>query len=97
MAAYAWVLEVRPGYEEEYVRRHQEIWPEMVEVLSAAGISNYSLFGYFETDDIDKTREYLANDDTNGRWSEWMDPIMKVDIDPTTNFPYLLPLQWHMD
>jgi L-rhamnose mutarotase len=104
MAQYAWVLEVRPGYEEEYVRRHQEIWPEMVEALRAAGIRNYSifrhgltLFGYFETDDIEKTREYLANDETNRRWSEWMDPIMKVDIDPTTDFPYLLPLQWHMD
>jgi L-rhamnose mutarotase len=104
MAAYAWVLEVRPGYEEEYVRRHREIWPEMVEALRSAGIGNYSifrhgltLFGYFETDDIEKTREYLANDETNRRWSEWMDPIMKVDIDPTTDFPYLLPLQWHMD
>ena len=104
MAAYAWVLEVRPGYEEEYVRRHQEIWPEMVESLRSAGIRNYSifrhgltLFGYFETDDIDKTREYLANDETNRRWGEWMDPIMKADIDPTTDFPYLLPLQWHMD
>jgi L-rhamnose mutarotase len=104
MAQYAWVLEVRPGYEEEYVRRHQEIWPEMVEALRSAGISNYSifrrgltLFGYFETDDIDKTREYLANSETNQRWCEWMDPIMKVDIDPTTDFPYLLPLQWHMD
>ena len=104
MPQYAWVLEVRPGYEEEYVRRHREIWPEMVEALRSAGISNYSifrhgltLFGYFETDDIEKTREYLANDETNQRWSEWMDPIMKVDIDPTTAFPYLLPLQWHMD
>jgi L-rhamnose mutarotase len=103
MAQYAWVLEVRPGYEEEYVRRHQEIWPDMVEALREAGISNYSnfrygltLFGYFETDDIEKTREYLANSETNQRWSEWMDPIMKVDIDPTTDFPYLLPLQWHM-
>jgi L-rhamnose mutarotase len=104
MAQYAWVLELRPGYEEEYVRRHQEIWPEMVEALRSAGIRNYSifrhgltLFGYFETDDIEKTREYLANDETNRRWSEWMDPIMKVDIDPATDFPYLLPLQWHMD
>jgi len=104
MSRYAWVLEVRPGYEEEYVRRHREIWPEMVEALRSAGIRNYSifrhgltLFGYFETDDIEKTREYLANDETNRRWSEWMDPIMKVDIDPTTDFPYLLPLQWHMD
>jgi L-rhamnose mutarotase len=104
MAQYAWVLEVRPGYEEEYVRRHQEIWPEMVEALRSAGIRNYSifrhgltLFGYFETDDIEKAQEYLANSETNQRWSEWMDPTMKVDIDPTTQFPYLLPLQWHMD
>jgi L-rhamnose mutarotase len=40
----------------------------------AEALSNYSifrhgltLFGYFETDDIDKTREHLANDETNGR------------------------------
>jgi L-rhamnose mutarotase len=104
MTRYAWVLEVRPGYEEEYVRRHQEIWPEMVEALRSAGMRNYSifrhgltLFGYFETDDLQKTQEYLAGDATNQRWSEWMDPIMKVDIDPSTEFPYLLPLQWHMD
>ncbi|HKH39892.1 MAG TPA: L-rhamnose mutarotase [Rubrobacter sp.] len=104
MTQHAWVLEVGPGYEEEYMRRHQEIWPEMVEALREAGIRNYSIFrhgltllGYFETDDIEKTREYLANSETNQRWSEWMDPIMKVDIDPNTDFPYLLPLQWHMD
>jgi len=104
MTQHAWVLEVRPGYEEEYMRRHQEIWPEMVEALREAGIRNYSIFrhgltllGYFETDAIEKTREYLANSETNQRWSEWMDPIMKVDIDPNTDFPYLLPLQWHMD
>ena len=104
MAHYAWVLEVRPGYEEEYVRRHGEIWPEMVEALREAGISNYSifrhgltLFGYFESDDIERTQSYLAENETNRRWSEWMAPIMKVEVDPRTNFPYLLPLQWHMD
>ncbi|HET7271388.1 MAG TPA: L-rhamnose mutarotase [Rubrobacter sp.] len=104
MARYAWVLEVRPGYEKEYKRRHDEIWPEMLDALRSAGIRNYSifrhgltLFGYFETDDLEKTQKYLAESETNRRWGEWMDPIMKVDIDPTTDFPYLLPLQWHMD
>lgn len=104
MARHAWVLEVRPGYEEEYEKRHDEIWPEMVEALEEAGIRNYSifrhgltLFGYFETDDLRRTQEYLANDRTNRRWSEWMDQIMKTEIDPSTDFPYLLPLQWHMD
>jgi L-rhamnose mutarotase len=104
LAHYAWVLEVRPGYEEEYVRRHDEIWPEMVEAPREAGISNYSifrhgltLFGYFDTDDIERTQSYLAESETNRRWSEWIAPIMKVEVDPRTNFPYLLPLQWRMD
>jgi L-rhamnose mutarotase len=104
LAHYSWVLEVRPGYEEEYVRRHDEIWPEMVQALREAGVSNYSifrhgltLFGYFETDDIERTQSHLAESETNRRWSEWMAPIMKVEVDPRTNFPYLLPLQWHMN
>ena len=37
MPGYAWVLEVRPGHEEEYKKRHDEIWPEMTEALRAAG------------------------------------------------------------
>lgn len=104
MAQYAWVLEVRPGYEEEYKRRHDEIWPEMVEALKDAGIGNYSifrhglkLFGYFETDDLENTIDALGKSEVNARWGESMTPVMKVETDPTTNFPYLLPLQWHMD
>ena len=37
-------LPVAPGREEEYVRRHVEIWPEMVEAMKAAGFANYTLF-----------------------------------------------------
>ncbi len=104
MAQYAWVLEVRPGYEEEYKKRHREIWSEMVEELKKAGIRNYSifrhgltLFGYFETDDLQRTQKDLATSEVNRRWGEWMAPIMRVEVDPSTNFPYLLPQQWHMD
>lgn len=104
MSHYAWVLEVRPGYEDEYKKRHDEIWPEMVEALSEAGIRNYNifrhgltLFGYFETDDLERTRSTLAQSAVNKRWAEWMAPIMRVEVDPTTQFPYLLPLQWRMD
>lgn len=104
MAEYAWIAEARPGYEEEYKKRHEEIWPEMVETLKEAGVRNYSifrhgltLFGYFETADIERTQEYLANSEVNQRWGESMTSVMKMEIDPNTNFPYLLPLQWHMD
>lgn len=102
MSAHAWVLEIRPGYEKEYERRHDEIWPEMSETLSSAGIKNYNifkygltLFGYFETDDLIKTQQFLASDPVNKKWAEYMKPIMRVDIDPSTDFPYLLPRVFH--
>lgn len=104
MTQHAWVLEIRPGYEEEYKRRHDAIWPEMLAALTAAGVRNYSifkygltLFGYFETDDLKATIAALADDPVNRRWGEWMAPIMKIETDPSTGFAYLLPLQWHMD
>lgn len=104
MASYAWVLEVRPGYEDEYKRRHDAIWPEMLETLRAAGISNYNifrhgltLFGYFETGDLEAARRHLADCPVNRKWGEWMAPIMKIDVDPSTSFPYLLPLQFRME
>ena len=104
MAGYAWVLGVRPGYEDEYLRRHDEIWPDMLAALRAAGIRNYNifrhgltLFGYFETDDLKATKASLRGSEVDKRWSEWMAPIMKIEIDPQTQFPYLLPRQFHME
>jgi len=104
MASYAWILEVRPGYEEEYRKRHAEIWPEMVDALREAGVRNYNifrhglnLFGYFETDDLPATIAALGVSEANRRWGEHMAPIMRIEADPSTGFPYLLPLQWHMD
>ncbi len=101
---YAWILEIRPGYEEEYKKRHNEIWPEMVQMLKEARLRNYNifryglkLFGYFETDDLNKSITFISNSEINQKWSEYMEPIMKVDIDLKTNFPYLLPLQMHLD
>ncbi len=92
-----------PGYEVEYLKRHDEIWPEMLEALHAAGIRNYNifrhgltLFGFFETDDLEATKAYLRQSATDKRWGEWMAPIMKIEIDPTTNYPYLLPKQFYM-
>ncbi|MEQ8697634.1 MAG: L-rhamnose mutarotase [Bauldia litoralis] len=104
MTQYAWVLEVRPGYEEEYKKRHDEIWPEMLETLTKSGIRNYSIFrhgltliGYFETDDLEATIAYLKDDPVNARWGQSMAPVMKIEVDERTGFPFLLPLQWHMD
>jgi L-rhamnose mutarotase len=104
MSHHAWVLEVRPGYEDEYKKRHDEIWPEMLVALGKAGVRNYNifrygltLFGYFETDDLQRTIDILRDDPVNARWGAYMAPIMKIEIDTERGFPFLLPLQWHMD
>ena len=101
---FAWILEVRPGYEDEYKKRHEEIWPEMIDMLHASGVRNYSIFrngltllGYFETENLDQTIAAINASDVNRRWGEYMSPIMKIEVDSQRNFPFLLPLQWHMD
>ncbi len=98
---YAWVLEIRPGYEDEYKKRHDEIWPEMLDELKRSGIVNYQifkyglvLFGYFETKNLQQTIDYLKESEINAKWGEYMSPIMKIDIDSQTNFPFLLPNQF---
>ena len=102
--SFAWVLEVRPGYEEEYKKRHEEIWPEMIQMLKESGVRNYSIFrhgltllGYFETDNLKNTISSINQSEINRKWGEYMAPIMKIEIDSERNFPYLLPLQWHME
>ena len=64
MEKYAWRGKIVPGMQEEYKKRHDNIWPEMKEVLADAGIVNYSiwmqgeeLFGYYE---CEKGVEYAA-------------------------------------
>lgn len=96
--SHAWVLHVKPGYEREYQRRHDDLWPEMAKELDQAGITKYhifrhglTLFGYFECDDLAATQSFLAHSAMNAQWSEFMAPIMEIDLDPITDFPYLLP------
>ena len=41
---YAFKMFLNPGMEAEYKRRHDEIWPELVDLLHEAGISEYSIY-----------------------------------------------------
>lgn len=72
MERYAWKATVKEGMLEEYVRRHNEIWPELTEVLRQAGIRNYTiwncgseLFGYYE---CEKGADYAAAVQAAVRW-----------------------------
>lgn len=43
MEKYAFKMHLSPGKRDEYIRRHDEIWPELVALLKEAGISDYSI------------------------------------------------------
>ena len=92
MERMAWRGRIRPGCKQEYIRRHNEIWPEMKAVLKQAGICNYTifadgdeLFGYYE---CEKGAAYAAKVQAESpvvdRWNEYMRDVMVMDFDPET-------------
>ncbi|MBF2713035.1 L-rhamnose mutarotase [Agrobacterium vitis] len=40
---YAFKMQLHPGMEAEYKKRHDAIWPELVALLHEAGVSDYSI------------------------------------------------------
>ena len=40
----AFKMKIKSGCKAEYKRRHDEIWPELTDVLKKSGISDYSIF-----------------------------------------------------
>ena len=42
-------MTVKPGFEAEYERRHNPIWPELETVLRQHGVLSYSIFLHAET------------------------------------------------
>ena len=91
MERYAWKAKLLPGKLEEYIRRHDEIWPELVEVLKNAGISNYTiwqvgndLFGYYECDSVEYAARVQADSPVVDKWNEYMKDVMVMEMDPVT-------------
>ena len=43
MEKYAFKMKLNPGCAAEYKKRHDEIWPELVDLLHEAGVKDYSI------------------------------------------------------
>ncbi|WP_342361107.1 L-rhamnose mutarotase [Terrarubrum flagellatum] len=85
MQRICFLLKVKKERLAEYRKAHENVWPDMLAALSAAGWRNYSLFlrddgmliGYFETDDLDAARAKMAATDVNARWQATMAPFFE--------------------
>ena len=98
MHRVAFKMKLFPGLKEEYKRRHDEIWPELVTLLKATGISEYSifldeetnaLFGVLKAEDP-KLLDGLPEHGVMQKWWKYMGDIMESNPD---NSPVSIPLQ----
>lgn len=104
MLRNAFTMQLKPGVEEEYKRRHDEIWPELTEALSAAGISDYSIFLDEATGRLfavqklsdDNRADGLPETEIVKKWWAYMADLMDTHPD---NSPVSIPLRevFHLD
>ena len=83
----AFVLRVRPDRIDDYLASHRTVWPEMLAALRGAGIRNYTIFragnevfGYFESDDLERAAAYLATQETSTRWQDAMAELLEERV-----------------
>ena len=91
MERYAWKARVLSGKLEEYIMRHDTIWPEMLEMFKKANIRNYSIwnvddevFGYYECDSVEEAGKVQELSEVNARWDAYMKDVMVMEKDPVT-------------
>jgi L-rhamnose mutarotase len=104
MNKIAFKMQLKSGHEEEYHRRHQEIWPELSAELTKAGISDYSIFLDEETLTLfavqrlndNHTADKLPETSIVRKWWAHMADLMETHPD---NSPVCTPLKrvFHLD
>lgn len=104
MTTHAFRMKLKPGVTAEYRRRHDEIWPELAQLLRDAGIYDYSIFLDEETLHLfavlklkpgDK-RDTLPRHPVMRRWWDSMADLMETEPDKRPREWPLIPM-FHLE
>jgi len=98
MARIAFKMKLHRGFEREYKKRHDELWPELKQLLKASGISEYSIFLDNETSILfgvmsaenKSLLDKLPSEPVMQKWWTYMKDIMESNPD---NSPVSIPLE----
>ena len=98
MKRVAFKMKLKPGCKAEYIQRHNNVWPEIVELIKKSGISDYSIFLDEETNLLfavqkvsgDVSSQGLGSEAIQQKWWDSMSDIMEVNAD---NSPVSIPLE----
>lgn len=98
MPRIAFKMQLFKGCEAEYKKRHDEIWPELEQLLKESGIEDYSIFLDAETYSLfgvlkikdPAVMETLPEQPVMQKWWAYMKDIMETNPD---NSPVSIPLE----
>ena len=104
MQKIAFTMKLRPGFKEEYKRRHDAIWPGLRSLLKKSGISDYSIFLDDRTDTLFAVQRNSGNhssSDLSGneiirKWWTYMADIMETNADHSPVM-HSLEMMFHLD
>lgn len=94
----AFKMHLNEGQKDEYKKRHDEIWPELGQLLKDAGVSEYSIFLDEETNTLfafqkvsgTGSSQDLGQTEIVRKWWAYMADIMETNPD---NSPVSIPLE----
>ncbi len=89
MKRLAFKMKLNPGQKEAYMKRHNEIWPELKTLLKDSGILEYSIFFDGETNTLfayqkvtgDGGSQDLPDNAIVQKWWAFMADIMETNPD----------------
>jgi L-rhamnose mutarotase len=95
---YAFKMFLKPGFKEEYIRRHDEIWPELKALIKSSGVFDYSIFLDEETHTLfavqkqegAQSSQDLGDNPVVQKWWAYMSDIMETNVD---NSPVSIPME----
>lgn len=98
MQRLAFKMHLKPDCADEYTRRHDAIWPELKQLLTESGVSEYSIFLDGETNTLfafqkvsgEGGSQDLKDNPIVQKWWSHMADLMEVHAD---NSPVSTPLE----
>lgn len=104
MKRFAFKMYLKPGFEDEYQRRHAALWPELKKQIKGAGVSDYSIYWDKDTNILfgiqkiegEISSQDMGADEITKKWWAYMKDIMETNPD---NSPVTVPLKevFHLD
>ena len=82
-------MKLKSGFKQEYIKRHNEVWPEIADLIKRSGVSDYSIFLDEETNILfgvqklsgDVSSQDLGAVEIQQKWWDYMSDIMETNPD----------------